>query len=161
MEVSSLQSFSGETLQTSVISVRLSTIKTFAIYVCAADEPPYLLDHNKSVIVIKGEGHPSQKETKPILAEKGSNVEFNCSLTETPFVVWMKQYQNATFAIARTFEWRGYPMMKDTEEGYHLTEEGNLIISDVTLKHEGTYVCLTGEGPQKNLKSFDLTVYGR
>ncbi|PIK35309.1 hypothetical protein BSL78_27864 [Apostichopus japonicus] len=145
------------------------TITLVIVYVnitgfSSVNEPPVLMENNETAILVQSSNGFNSTEVKPVqmFAEKGENVNINCSCSSynsTLYVIWIRQETEVVaHNIAYNVMWQGY-WINETNDRYYITNYSNLVIPDITVKDDGIYACVTGNGIREKVTTVNITVY--
>ncbi|KAJ8051214.1 hypothetical protein HOLleu_04697 [Holothuria leucospilota] len=131
------------------------------LLVCKADAAPGLLEHNESLILVQNV--PMEILGTKILyryVERNRKIVLSCAKGDAAFVVWKKR---------SSFEYNVYEdllyyvlieekFMEIFAENINVTRRGSLVIPRVEVKHEGMYVCVSGDGVSDSTIAYKLDV---
>ncbi|PIK43145.1 hypothetical protein BSL78_20001 [Apostichopus japonicus] len=151
-------------LHTSTVVMNLPIRAFVTLYVCTVNEPPVLMENNETAILVQSSNGFNSTEVKPVqmFAEKGENVNINCSCSSynsTLYVIWIRQETEVVaHNIAYNVMWQGY-WINETNDRYYITNYSNLVIPDITVKDDGIYACVTGNGIREKVTTVNITVY--
>lgn len=132
-----------------------------SLLVCKAADPLNLLVHSEALVLVHNKGkETSQVNTTEVAVARNERIELPCIDGHHVLLVWEMistedtvsipvvvdvDTANVTYVISREYELR----------------EGNLIISDVKLRHEGIYMCTYTRGTMGGVILLNLVVYGK
>ncbi|XP_071852649.1 uncharacterized protein [Apostichopus japonicus] len=130
-----------------------------SLLVCKAADPLNLLVHSEALTLVHNKGkETSQVDTTEVSVARNEKIELPCIDGHHLLLVWEMistednistpvvvdvDTANATYVISRDYELR----------------EGNLILRDVQLRHEGIYMCTYTHGTMGGVMLFNLVVY--
>lgn len=160
---SSLSHKDRKRLHTSAIAIDLPLQTAMVtLYVCKA-KPMNFMENDETAILVESIGFDQVAGVTPIqvFVEKGKSVHLSCSHGPTLYAVWEKQMTvKPALMIAYSITWKE-DSVNETNERFYLADGNSLMIPDVTVQDEGVYVCVTGDGILEEVKTFNITVYGR
>lgn len=148
---------------TVTLSLPISNASTYTAVSCEALEPPYLLDSTTSMILLQNEDiHLPYSIQEEVFVERHRKAKLTCAGQSLVYVVWMKKTIDGAFknlAEAITVN----PYFKNTVSQKYILDdvEMSLQLDDVDVNDEGHYICVSGDGINEYVKTFDLNVYSK
>lgn len=151
----------GEITETTaaVLSDLIDEPRRLTTLVCVAEDNLNLLEKNESLILVNNRAELDLGEPNLLSIEQHSQVILTCSDHHVDVIVWEKVISIdslQTLAVADRFN----KFSKIYHEEYLLNGDYGLVISDVDIRHEGTYSCTSISAYKESTKTLKVSVYG-
>ncbi|PIK36063.1 putative NLR family CARD domain-containing protein 4 [Apostichopus japonicus] len=133
-----------------------------ALLVCKADDQYNLLDLTESLVLVHNQEKESPSlETREVAVERNKKIRLPCDAEHHQLLVWEKITQTDNVITTDTtvlIDAVGDGQTSVVSDEYKL-EEGNLIIDQVDIHHEGLYRCTYNDGTTEGTNTVNLVVY--
>ncbi|XP_071851627.1 uncharacterized protein [Apostichopus japonicus] len=151
------------TLYTSASSIHLSAQHPtlFQALSCEASEPPKLLVNNYSVILLQnGPIDITQTQTSTRFGERSKILELNCNDGQITYLVWKKSKPDGSVSNVAKAVFYGDGFVDTLSSKFNVVNGGReLLISNLAVEDEGTYVCVFGDGEMEGMRVIEVKVY--
>lgn len=130
------------------------------LLVCKADDQLKLLDRNESIVVV----HKKQRElildeTTQLSVNRSEKIQLPCTDNAYQLLVWEMFSEIGNASTTVVFDVVSLHETYLSANQYEL-HDGNLVIANAKLHHEGLYRCIYTDGTLESVKSVNLTVHG-
>ncbi|KAJ8034427.1 NLR family CARD domain-containing protein 4 [Holothuria leucospilota] len=144
---------------TSSIQTAPSWPTRLAVLVCKAVYPPGILVNDDSFILIENQTKEVELSKRRLLqVELGFPVTLICPSRRKHVLKWEKIYENGT-QMTLGFACLSKGSMAKALHGYQIAQNGNLIVRQSHIKHEGLYRCAFSDGLNDGAVEVNVILY--
>ncbi|XP_071841240.1 uncharacterized protein [Apostichopus japonicus] len=134
----------------------LVNMQSLVLLVCKSHNPYSVVEESDSKVLLDlSKNDTFEKQPDLVYAIQNQDLVIECPLTiaaEVSIVMWMAKSLEAKNSGYLTYSAYGVVPSKETNEQLNLDKSGDLVISQVGLKHDGLYACI--QSTRSTTKSF-------
>ncbi|KAJ8019147.1 hypothetical protein HOLleu_42462 [Holothuria leucospilota] len=134
------------------------------LLVCTASSSPGLLKHNYSTVLVENSNKDiSHVKAESIYIKRDTTLKLSCSNQNIGYFVWKKSnppnYEEHEILLHSVFI--GGEFTQILADDVVLGDNSSLVIYSSKVKHEGKYMCISGDGRTNGVAVYNVTMIGK